>query len=358
MTVYYVTLLLVAIFSLIAQSELIKSNYDVNKEKHASNSIILFFITASVLVFVAGFRYYVGTDFGGYYLYGQNYADTLIERLESLDEPGIAFIYWLIRLFTTKNYVPILVFSIITIGLAMSVIYRNTDCLFMSSLLYMFMCWDGTFNAVRQCLAVSIIFCGFKFLKNKEFWKYLIIVFIAFLFHRSAIIMIAPYFIIRNKVSFGSISLLILGTVFVLYSYDLLTDFTEFILQGSLENAGGYATRNVNILRIIIACAPAVFYIVLYWGKELNPLTSFYIKLTVCHAIVMIMASKSAMIARVGIYTAPFCAIAIPELNKIFEIKTRRIINICILVLYGIYFVYGISISDSLNNFKWIFSFM
>lgn len=359
MTTYYITVLLVAIFSLLAQNELARSKNSENAKKHIRNSKIYFGIAAFILIFVSGFRFCVGTDYSSYYWSGPIHANRLKESIIKLDEPGSDFIYWFIRLFTKKNYVPILAFAVLTIGFAMIVIYKNTDCYFVATMLFIFLgCWHFSFNALRQCLAASIVFYGIKYLKNREFIKYFIVVFVAFLFHRSAIIMIAPYFIIRNRISFKNVLLLIIGTVIVLYSYNILVRFTEFILQDSLSNDAGYADVAVNILRILVAVVPSLFYIVIYWNRKLNPITSFYIKLVICHAVVMVMASKSAMLARVGIYTAPFCCIAMPELNKIFRSKTRKVINIIMLLLYAIYFFYEISNSNALNNFQWVFNYM
>lgn len=48
--------------------------------------------------------------------------------------------------------------------------------------------YNQSFNLIRQSLAMFILFYGFSYLVNKDWLKYVLIIFVAFLFHHSAII--------------------------------------------------------------------------------------------------------------------------------------------------------------------------
>lgn len=48
--------------------------------------------------------------------------------------------------------------------------------------------YNLSFNLSRQCIAIFILFLGFNFLIRKEWIKYIITIFIAVLFHNSAVI--------------------------------------------------------------------------------------------------------------------------------------------------------------------------
>lgn len=226
-------------------------------------------------------------------------------------------------------------------------------------MLYVFLgCWHSSFNAIRQCFAGMIVFCGIEYLRDKKFIKYFVCVLVGYLFHKSAIIMLIPYFLVNRKVTVKNLIILTGAVIIVLLSYETLFSITSNILQDDSALETGYALRSVNVLRIVIAAAPAAFFLILFYKREKTVETTFHLNICIIHAAFMIMAANSAYLARVGIYTAPFCAISIPELMKAISSKNRRTVSFFVLILYAVYFFYEIRISSSLNHFQWIFPYI
>ena len=66
--------------------------------------------------------------------------------------------------------------------------------------LYLVCFYQSTFNTMRQCLAVAIVFAATEFLEKKKYYFFLLAFFVAFLFHYSAAvaIILLPVFVIRN----------------------------------------------------------------------------------------------------------------------------------------------------------------
>ena len=81
MSVYFITVFLVFLFCYWAQKYDYKTVDTTSTEKtiHTSSTKIFFIFVAIVLIFVAGFRYYVGTDYGGYYNNYKHFADEFFE---------------------------------------------------------------------------------------------------------------------------------------------------------------------------------------------------------------------------------------------------------------------------------------
>lgn len=77
-------------------------------------------------------------------------------------------------------------------GLDNEKIYTNNTWLFYFSFPLM---WFAYISIMRQGLATSIIFYAYRYIKNREFLKYLIWVIIAFLIHKAAGLMIILYFL-------------------------------------------------------------------------------------------------------------------------------------------------------------------
>lgn len=360
MTVYYVVLLLLLIFGLIISKSDRVNGIEIIENgtlKHSKNATIMFILCASVLIFVAGFRYRVGTDFGAYYFYSDAYAARFFESLKTLDEPGFPLIALIARLFPHHGAASIFIAALVTISLPLITLYRNSNRLGLALLFFLFFFWDGCFNGVRQYLAAAILFCGCRYLKDADFWKYVLVTFIAFLFHRSAIVMIVPYFVLRRKVNLKNLFLLIVITIGAYYSYDLIFNVADAVMntEYSLENA--YTSHAVNILRVLVALAPIAIFVPVWVGHSTEE-DDFYLNIIIINAVVRIITMNSALLYRIGIYTTLPTCIAIPYLLKPFNKKSQRFIIICMVLLYGYYWWYEISNSYDLNHFRWVFPYL
>lgn len=356
MTTYYWTTAIVFVLSFLA--ELFESHAeDLGKEKVPLSTKVFLFLATAVLIFVAGCRFYVGTDFGAYYKGLRIYAPRLQEALKNYDEPGLPLLATIVSWFTNDGAYLIFVCSLITIGLLLGTAYRYEDSYVMVTMLFVLMgIWDGTFNGVRQYLAAAILFAGHRLIYEKKLVKWLIVVFIAGAFHISAVVIALLYFLLRNKVNVRNILLLAIGTYIVAANYDAIFSFVGF-LKDTEMTLNEYSTRSVNVLRILVACAPAVMALAV--GMKKNDLTkeeTFYTNALVVHGAAMIAASNSAYLARIGIYTGPFVCVALPKLLRVQNKYIEMLMRVGVLVLYSVYWYIGISGSSSLNTFRWVFA--
>ena len=360
MLCYYITILLVFVFLCVAQNSIVEStgldNETISNKTHVTKTF--FILVAATLIFVSGFRYYVGTDYSGYLKGFERFASTFWTNLKELNEPGIGFVAKVVSLFGGDKVAFIFVCAFITIVLSLITIYKNTDMLLLATLLYVFMgCWHGAFNGVRQYLAAAIVFAGINFIKERKFLKYALIVFIAFLFHASAIIMIFPYFIAYNKINFRNIALLIVASIILLFSFSELLDLAGFILRNEFTELE-YVTASVNILRVLVAIAPAVFFILVYAGRPISKDQCFWMNLLIINGIIMFATSNSTYFARIGIYTAPFSTLGIAELVKGLKPREKKVFPIIIIFAFFLFWLYSIQTSEALNNFQWVFGYI
>ena len=357
MTVYFITLFFVTLFCLFAKMYDYKTvQFDtLNRNKHTQVTMLCYIIVACVLIFVAGFRYRVGTDFMAYYTHYELYANQFFEHLRTFNEPGFRFICWVTVLLKGNGTTAIFLSAAITVILYLRTVYKNTDCLVTATLLYIFLgCWHGSFNGIRQYLASAVIFAGIRYIRDKKFWKYALTVFIAFLFHTSAILMIFAYFVAHNKINLKNITLMVLASLVVLFSFSEVVELTGLLLNEDLSDEGTYLTNSVNILRVLVALAPAVLFLFIYWKREMTSEQRVWLNLLILNGIMMVSTSNSTYLARMGIYTTPFTAIGIPELLKEVSPRNRRIIKLVILILYCAFWLYDIYKSPSLRNFRFI----
>lgn len=357
MSTYFFTWGSVLIFALLAK----KTDFEFSNElsygkvDHTSNAKLFFFIGSFILVFVAGCRYYIGSDYYAYYGWYQSYADSFNDRLVSFNEPGISFIYWIIVKFVNDGFACVFIANAVMIFLALRVLRNNTSEIAVALILYSLIFWVDTFNGMRQALAATIIFCGFKFLREKKLLNYCIVVFIAFLFHKSAVVLLLLYFIVHRKINWKNLLILVAITVIFIYSYDNVFNFADWLLDKELDKQGAYISNSVNILRVSANIAPAVYFLIRNWKKEKTDSETFYLNLLLIHGLVSLITINSAYLARLNLYTSLFEIIAICELLK-KEDKYRTVITIVVIILFFVFQLYEVYISPDLSPFKWIWS--
>jgi hypothetical protein len=119
MLCYYITIFLVFVFLYASQKSIIKTT-DLNNEtllKKTSITKTFFVLVAAILIFVSGFRYYVGTDYSGYLKGFERFASTFWTNLKELDEPGIKFIAKIVTMIGGNATAFIFVCAFITVAL-------------------------------------------------------------------------------------------------------------------------------------------------------------------------------------------------------------------------------------------------
>lgn len=320
-----------------------------------------FIVMAAIPTLVAGLRFRVGTDYGGYYFYWLDYANDFWVSLLQLHEPGYRAIAYLTqRLGCQTGALAIFLTSSITIGLGYWTVYRNSPQLFLPGVLFLFLGnWIGSFNAVRQCLAATMVFCGYPFLRDKKLWHYAAMVFAGFLCHRSAILMAIPVFFVHKEVNWRNVFLVLIGSIVVLNSYELLFHLAGEMLDKGYQNSEEdvYLLQKVNRLRVLSNVAPAAFFLWLHFKEKQNyQLSNFALNLLSLNAAISIVGMNSPYFSRYSMYTHPFMALAYPELCGKLGVNLRKTVITAIILMYTIMELYECSGSGSLRHFQWIWN--
>lgn len=225
--VYTLIILVMLLFANIAKRKAVyqTGQYGELVQKRSFWSFeIVFMLLFFALMF--GMRYDVGTDHLGYlfsYIEG-SVGENL--RMEPLFR-------WISKICYDLNIHPVIYFAIwafiqITFFL---LAFKNERYLFPLLITFLFFNLSFTFwmNGIRQALAMCIWLYSITFIVEKKFWHYIIWGIIAFLFHRSALILFVFYPLLRNgKDYFKSIplQLILFASVFIIKNV-----FEVFILQ-------------------------------------------------------------------------------------------------------------------------------
>ncbi len=314
------------------------------------------FLIVAILVLVAGLRYKVGADYVYYYT---SYEGFKRAELNIFEEPGFKFLARLSEKIYDDPATWLFIAAFITVGFMAVTVIRNSEMYWLSILLYIFLGeWSGCFNGIRQYLAIAVLFAGHCFIKEKKLWHWLLVVFIAMLFHITAIIGIIFYFYPRIKLSVKNIFLSVLLVFVGIQAYDKIFALISFIKQDELilEGEGAtYILNSINPLRIAVAWIPVIFFLIFMKYYNINQKKiRFYMNMSILNACFMTVAMNSAYLGRIGGYTNIYNTIVWPLLLQKIEKRSRKLLICLILLCYMIYWLAEMSKED-LAVFMWIF---
>lgn len=191
--------------------------------KQASYKPFLFFFI-SLAVFVG-----LGDMLGGYdrYIYGDLF-DNLADQLKigipitssSIyqaynTEFGYIGLNWAIAHITSNRYIFIFLYTICMYAIILHSFRRYAKNYPLASILFMALVFYFSFTYLRQMFAAAIVGLSIKYIIERKFLKYCIVVVAAFSFHNSAIIFFPIYFIADRKYSKARI-LLLMSACFII----------------------------------------------------------------------------------------------------------------------------------------------
>lgn len=304
--------------------------------RRISNNICLIGIIFLVLISI--FRFDVGFDYPTYFKIAEGLREDEIERFE----PGNKFIYLIAGLFHWSPLV-FIIYGLLTYFFIFDTIWKCSVNRGVSCIVYLSLFYLSSLGVIRQALAVSIIFYSLRFLVHRQFFKYLIFVLLAMMFHMSGVIAIIFYplyhWFNKKKLAYiiflGSILSGILLT-FIL-RYTILGIYASYLLKTDELTGGKY----IQIFNILLS----LLLIISSWKTK----NEFSIKLSLISflGVVLPFIIGSHLGVRMSEYFFISYCLIIPAILKHYSyyIKTISI------GFLGIYFM-GVLFVSTLNPTK------
>lgn len=224
--------------------------YAANKSM-SSNTLA---IIISAMALIVGFA----DMMGGFdrYIYGLNF-DDLADRIGRGDGLGDAVIqgyrsefgYYFLNLFlahfTANRYIFILILTIIIYALLFQSFKQYTRNYPVAMMLFMGLWFFFTWTYLREVIAASVGYLGYKYIVDRDWKKFALIVFIAFSFHHSALILAPAYFLPVKKLPTDKIWIAFF-IVFVLGFSPVLGAIASLFADASDDRVGGMANELSN----------------------------------------------------------------------------------------------------------------
>ncbi|NMA84102.1 MAG: EpsG family protein [Epulopiscium sp.] len=318
-----------------------------------------FILTFGMFTFLSALRSsHVGNDTSAYIRIFNDITMTGdISRYSWRYEFGYLYLNKLLSILSSNSQIIIIVTSIlIMLGFA-RFIYKYSNNLWLSVYLFFTLGYFGmSMNTIRLNIAIVILLFSYDFIKKKNLFKFIITVFIASMFHRTAIIFLIAWLIVKFKFTYKTISVAIVGSVGI---YLLFPRILQTILQffptykyylGSSYLDGN--TRLASVMNFLVGLSILIFGgFTNYHNKNIctcsklnskngaivNDNKNMLLFLLVGVSITFISLNFS-LLDRVGEYFSVFSIVFLPNaLKSIRDKNIRALLSFIIIVLFFVY---------------------
>lgn len=345
---------LILALSPLALAPLVARGYNspIDSNKNAKRTYMI--MCGLILFLMIALRHYSlgSVDSAGYYNNWITMRETPYSSLgyalqDSDMEPGYLFTVWcLSRVFPSAQFVFVFTGLLFSIAIC-RVIYLNSDNVMISMImciclgLYTFM-----IQGLRQAIAMSICFLALELCKKRRLVRFLLLVLLATLFHRSAIVFLLVYFVYGLKLSPATkIAMGISGTILIVLSPVMVEYGNEFLDReyGNTVESGAV----VAVLTYVIIAAAAILLLNEYNSEKKD---AFFMWILVFGMAFYLMRYVGAQaLERISFYFVIAQSIVLPTVINKLERRSRNITYLAVCLLSIALFIYRLNASYGLN---------
>lgn len=264
-------------------------------------------------------------------------------------EHGFVWLNKILRSFTDNHQFLFIVYSLFvyfSIGRFISKYSRNKWLSAFMLLAYGF--FSFSFTALRQGIALGILLFSFDYIISGKKVKFIILMFIASLFHSTSFLFIFAYLAryikpsIKLFITFGLIGLAAISIFSLLFNFmiNLFPMYQNYEKSSYVGDAG-----TANLLYIIISSIILLFsFFVLYKKDRASMVASANSKIDnivmilVMFAIVLyILSMKANILDRIGLYYNIYSIILLPNAINALNINNRLYIQPLTILFFYLY---------------------
>ncbi len=308
------------------------------------NKVVLLFFFGILLAILMVRHENVGVDIKNYLgMFKQASSFSFKEIFEFYeDEYGYYLLNKLISIFTDNKQIFLAIIAVISIiPLALLYIKNSENAMLTIAIFLITSNFAILFSALRQAIAVAIVAISYKYIKEKKLWKFLLLILLAFFFHKSALIALLLYPMYHMNITKPKLFIFvpIIGFVFVFNK-----PIFEFMLQFLGEYGEGYSYEETGGYMMIILFA--LFVLLAYIAPDESKMDKETIGLRNIMVLTLTMqtfALASPVAMRMNYYNIMFVPLLLPKIiNRCHDRnrKTYQFIELGLIVFFILYYFY------------------
>lgn len=215
-------------------------------------------------------------------------------------------------------------------------IYRNTNEVFWGFFFFVTLGTMGfMMTGLRQAIAICICLLSFELIKEKKLVKYLIVVFLAFSIHRTALVFAPAYFICNFKLLQKKPWMNILVVLGIIICAPLLISFGENTFVDF--SASDTAVFSLNGIVPILIYSIAIILNIIYKSGNVNRVSNMTLMSTGLG--LYLMRFYSMILERTALYYTPTCNVLLADfMGTTSKDKNGNLIRFFVIILCFILF--------------------
>lgn len=282
-----------------------------------------------------------------------SYKLTIDSITEDWMEPGYIILNKIIHSFSKDFAVFLGVYGFVLLACLWKTIIKYSPYNIISVICFVIIFFNGSLFILRQNLAVALCVFAFQFVIKRDFKRFILLVIIAFLLHRSALIFLPVYFIYPMKKVKGYVLLSSIVLVLSVFA----TTFIHNILNQSFKYSS-YTDSMVTFTNVAIAGIILFFYIFFLKKDALKDGINRLILGCLCIAFVgfIALASGIGTSTRLLQYFTVANIFAIPLTTKYIKLKSIKFIYVIGVLFFYFLLAFVVNAGEScIKDFNLIF---
>lgn len=251
-------------------------------------------------------------------------------------EIGWQLYYHIIKIIIGDNFNLFLAITAFLILLPVFVLIRKESSNpILSIIIYAsFLLYHFSFSGLRQALAISVVICSYRFLKEKRIIPFVLCVVAASFLHKSAIVFLMVYPLSHIKIkNIVYVLLIVVWSLSLIFLRSILNELIPVIFENTnysqyiIESGGSYMLM--------------IFYLFIFLttffinGENVANWRMMFFLLLLSQSLGLVTYAAT----RIGYYFLPFFILILPEISNGF--KGRKITNFLIVAFMVFFFFYN-----------------
>lgn len=296
------------------------------------NRILFLILNGILLVLISSLRYDIGYDYRFYKTMFYEISKTPV--LNYKKELGFIILNKIIFLLGGNYTTFLFIVNSFMTFVVMRFIYKYSDNICISVFLYVTLqMFAHSMNLLRQSIAAVFFLIAFKYLIERKFLNYFLIIFAGSLFHISILILIPFYYLLAIDIKPKNIIFMFTVVLFIYISFD---NIFYIVSKYILKNYNHYTTSiywQPNSIKYLIFPTLYIISSLIFkkYSNQNDLKTTILINSAFYFFCISLFITKHFIIERFSIYFCFTSIILIPEIINKNRILTLAIIFICIM---------------------------
>lgn len=255
-------------------------------------------------------------------------------------DPGYYLLQKIFQIFSDDYRMWLFFIAIVFTGLMARWIYKYSSMPDISFLVYSVLFFAFySITGHRQTLATAlIVFLGYEFAKKREFVKFAIVAFIAFMLHKSSLVFIIYYFFANISITPIYVSIMLCLSVVVAVMGKQIYGPIASIL-GFADEQVDYAGGGAETYATVLALLCVVTFCFYPWINRQRKDSKYFYNMLFLTFMTTLLVYQNQSFMRIQQYFSLIIMITIPELIQAFDKNYRVIPYLFVVVFLCAYFL-------------------